>query len=134
MFQLVFLWQTILVALLVPFLMASSAVAQSGNAVLRLKAEPHLFIDEYLIAETPFLLRTVNNPVKLDNPNITGGKSGDENFQPYLTVLPDPETQRFGMWYNTPVSMTQSHIGYIESADGVRWRPPHRGSSGTLAR
>lgn len=123
--QLVFPWQAILAAILM-FLMASSSVAQSENAILRLKAGPHLFIDDYLIAETSFLIRTVNNPVKLDNPIITGGKSGHENFQPYLTVLRDPETRRFRMWYNTPVSMTQSHIGYIESADGVNWIPPHR--------
>src|SRR5262245_22544264 len=116
MFELVFNWPT-LVAILLLFSIGDSALAQSRNPVLRLKVGPHLFIDDYLISETSFLIRTVNNPVKLSNPIITGGKFGDENFQPYLTVLRNPETKRFRMWYNTPVSMTQSHIGYIESED-----------------
>jgi hypothetical protein len=30
------------------------------------------------------------------------------------------------MWYNSAVSSTRSHIGYLESADGVDWVRPHR--------
>jgi hypothetical protein len=30
------------------------------------------------------------------------------------------------MWYNTGVEISQSHIGYIESEDGIKWLQPHR--------
>jgi len=87
---------------------------------------PHLFIDDYLIANQSFLTRTVNNPEKLPNPVVTGGKKGDNNFQPYLSVIQDPKSGRFRMWYNTPENVSQSHIGYIESEDGIHWIRPHR--------
>ena len=126
MHQLVRPWWTGLAAIIMLLLIAGSTMPQSGNTLLRLKAGPHLFIDDYLIAENSFLTRVVNNPRKLGAPVITGGKSGDDNFQPYLTVLRDPETRLFRMWYNTPGSMSQSHIGYIESEDGIHWIRPHR--------
>jgi hypothetical protein len=99
---------------------------QGGDEVIGLKPGPHLFIDDYLIAEQSFLSRTVNNPEKLPEPIITGKKGGDDNFQPYMTILRDEETKRFRMWYNTPETASQSHIGYIESEDGINWIRPHR--------
>jgi len=97
-----------------------------GEKVIELKPGPHLFIDDYLIAEQSFLSRTVNNPEKLPDPIISGKKGGDDNFQPYMTILHDQETKRFRMWYNTPETARQSHIGYIESEDGINWIRPHR--------
>jgi len=93
---------------------------------LRLDPGPHLFIDDYLIAEQSFLSRTVNQPKKMQEPVVTGGKDGDQNFQPYLSVIRDEVTGRFRMWYNTPVTRSQTHIGYIESKDGINWLRPHR--------
>ena len=94
--------------------------------VIKLEKGPHLFVDDFLIAKQSFLNRTVNNPEKYPEPVVTGGKDGDQNFQPYLTVLRDENTGRFRMWYNTPEHRSQSHIGYIESEDGIRWIRPHR--------
>ena len=94
--------------------------------IIELKSGPHLFIDDYLVAEKTFLSRTVNNPQKLPEPVISGAKGGDNNFQPYLSVLRDTQTGRLRMWYNTPEHKSQSHIGYIESEDGIRWIRPHR--------
>ena len=93
---------------------------------LRLDPGPHLFIDNYLIADQNFLSRTVNQPTKLPDPVVTGGEDGDQNFQPYMSVIRDEETGLFRMWYNTPVNKSQSHIGYIESEDGIHWKRPHR--------
>jgi len=93
---------------------------------LELGPGPHLFIDEYLIAEQSFLSRTVNNPPRLAQPVVTGGKDGDENFQPFMSVLRDPDTGRFRIWYNTAENVTQSHVGYMESEDGINWIRPHR--------
>jgi hypothetical protein len=93
---------------------------------LRLNPGPHFFIDNHLIADQNFLSRTVNQPVKLADPVVTGGKEGDQNFQPYLSVIRDEDTGIFRMWYNTPENKSQSHIGYIESEDGIHWKRPHR--------
>jgi len=92
---------------------------------IRLTSGPQLFIDDYLIAEETFLTRTVNNPEKLAEPVITG-EGGDDNFQPYFTVIRDPESGRYRMWYNTFEHKSQSHIGYIESEDAMQWIRPHR--------
>jgi hypothetical protein len=99
---------------------------QGGQAPIQLSPGPHLFIDDYLIGEQSFLSRTVNQPEKLPVPVVTGGRDGDENFQPYLSVIRDPQTGRFRMWYDIPENVHQSHIGYLESEDGVHWIRPHR--------
>jgi hypothetical protein len=93
---------------------------------IRLGPGPHLFIDNYLIADQIFLSRTVNQPLKLPDPVVTGGEDGDQNFQPWMSVIRDEDSGRFRMWYNTPENIRQSHIGYIESEDGIHWIRPHR--------
>ena len=56
---------------------------------------PHLFIDDYLIAAQSTLKRSVHHPKRLPQPVVTGKE--DKNFQPYVTVLRDPNTGRFRM-------------------------------------
>jgi hypothetical protein len=102
------------------------AASQEIEQPLHLRPGPQLFIDDYLIAQSSFLTRVVNNPQRLAKPVITGGRAGDDNFQPYFTVLRDPQSKRFRMWYNTGVGISQSHLGYLESEDGVNWQRPHR--------
>ncbi len=103
-----------------------NSFAQFEKNPIELKPGPQLFIDDYLIAAQSFLSRTVNHPDKLPEPVVTGGKDGDQCFQPYVSVLRDPDTQRFRIWYGTPESASQSHIGYMESDDGIHWIRPHR--------
>jgi hypothetical protein len=99
---------------------------------LQLNNGPHLFIDDFLIADQYMLTRTVNNPEKKPEPIIFGGEDKDQNFQPYMTVLRDPDTGKYRIWYNTPENFNnpdiihQSHIGYMESDDGINWIRPHR--------
>lgn len=100
--------------------------SQIEKRPIELKPGPHLFIDDYLIGTQSFLSRTVNNPEKLPEPVVTGGKDGDQCFQPYMSVLRDPDTRRFRIWYGTPETASQSHIGYMESEDGIHWIRPHR--------
>jgi hypothetical protein len=107
---------------LLPVALGTAAAASP----ITLGPGPHLFIDDHLIAEHSFLTRTVNHPAKLPDPVITGRRGGDDNFQPYLSVLRDPDTGRFRVWYGTPESFDQSHIGYMESEDGIHWIRPHR--------
>ncbi len=88
---------------------------------------PQLFLDDYLIAEHSFLTRTVNNPQKLQKPVLVGGEKNDQVSQPYLTVLRDPQTGRFRMWYNSLTTPREfyTYVAYIESEDGINWiRPP----------
>ena len=63
----------------------------------------------------------------IPNPLVTGKEDGC--FQPYLTVLRDPQTGRFRLWYGVHTAdfnPSRSHLGYMESADGIRWIRPHR--------
>ena len=62
------------------------------NKPIVLKNGPHLFIDNYLIADQQLLNRTINNPAKKAEPIILGGGNRDQNFQPYMSVLRDPDT------------------------------------------
>jgi hypothetical protein len=102
------------------------------NQTIELKTGPQLFIDDYLIADQQMLSRTVNNPQKNPQPVIWGGRDKDQNFQPYMSVLQDPQTGKFRIWYNTPENFNnpdiihQSHLGYMESDDGISWQRPFR--------
>lgn len=93
---------------------------------LSLGPGPHLFLDDHLIAEQSFVTRVVNRPDKHPDPVITGRAGGDDNFQPYIAVLRDQGSGRFRAWFNTPETFEQSHIGYLESADGIHWDRPRR--------
>lgn len=85
---------------------------------------PHLLLDDFIIAEHTGLRREVGTPTRLPGPVVTGPE--DKCFQPYMTVLRDPETRRFRIWYGVPEHATQSHIAYMESDDGIAWERPHR--------
>jgi hypothetical protein len=91
---------------------------------------PHLFIGDYLIESSQGVARQVVQPRRdpnIPNPLVTG--LDDRNFQPYLTVLHDPDRQpnNFRIWYGARTDnydMGGSHIGYLESVDGVNWIRP----------
>jgi len=94
-----------------------------------LRPGPHLLIDDFLIESSTHLTRRVNRPGRdptIPNPLVTGKEDGC--FQPYLTVLRDPETGRFRIWYGhrtEDFNPGASHLGYLESEDGIHWlRPP----------
>jgi hypothetical protein len=104
--------------------------AATGLGPIRLRCGPHLFVDDFLIASSANVTRRVNRPErdpKIPNPIITGKE--DRNFQPFLTVLRDPQTRRFRVWYGASKEskdMSSSHIGYMESEDGIHWIRPMR--------
>ena len=72
----------------------------------------------------------VNRPERdpaIPNPIVTGKEDGC--FQPYMTIIRDPETKRFRIWYGHRVedfNAGRSHIGYMESEDGIHWERPPR--------
>ena len=60
---------------------------------------PHLFIDDYLIADSKNTQRTVNVPQRnpdIPNPIVTGKEDGC--FQPYMTILQDPVYGSLRIW------------------------------------
>jgi hypothetical protein len=101
-----------------------------ANEPMPIRPGPHLFIGDYLMESSENITRQVNQPQRdsnIANPIVTGLE--DKNFQPYLSVVRDSnhEPDRFGIWYNAHTadfSMVRSHIGYMESTDGVNWIRP----------
>jgi hypothetical protein len=84
---------------------------------LEIGVGPQLFLDDYLIDRTEGLTRRVEPPRRLEKPVLDSKTFG--TTQPYLTVLQDPDTKRFRIWYNHGPA-----IWHAESDDGVRWEKP----------
>lgn len=101
-----------------------------AGAAIALSTGPHLFLDESLIEFSSNITRRVIQPSRdpaIPNPLVTGKEDGC--FQPYLTVLREPQSGRFRLWYGVHTAdfnTGQSHLGYLESADGIQWIRPHR--------
>ena len=95
-----------------------SVHTQPAERPVLVNDEPQLFLDDYLIAHSSNLVKTTHTPERaLDYP-ILGWQQGTS--QPYVTVLRDPETKLFRMWYNRDAGQ----IAYAESDDGINWRTP----------
>jgi hypothetical protein len=101
--------------------------AQNGKKTTKphsLHKGPHLFLDDFLIEKAIGLTRTIHSPKReRPEPVVTGPK--DKNFQPYMTILQDEKTKRLRIWYNL-AEKGKSHLGYMESKDGIHWQRPHR--------
>jgi hypothetical protein len=101
------------------------AGAASASTPIRLSAGPQLFVDDYLIADQKNLGRVINAPpVRLDHPIVTSTEDGA--YQPYISVVRDPQSKRFRLWYGVPAKPGGSHIAYLESENGIDWIRPHR--------
>ncbi|GEM_PF-948799 len=97
---------------------------------VRLPRGPHLFMDDFLIADMDNVTREVNRPCRdaaTPNPIVTGKEDGC--FQPYMTVHRDEQTGRFRLWYGhrrEDMDTGNQRVGYMESADGIHWERPAR--------
>ena len=99
--------------------------AATTNEARRLAAGEHLFIDDDLIADQTNVTRVIEPPpTRLPHPIVEAER--DKCFQPYVSVIRDPQTHRFRMWYNSAVDSSRSHIACMESEDGVNFIRPHR--------
>jgi len=121
------------------FVTASVAHGQTSpateGAAYRLRPGPQLFIDDFLIARAEGVARRVVEPKRfLEGPVITGA-GGHLNWQPWLTVIHDPSRpaeSRFRVWFDADVlpdpteGKFKSRLGYLESADGLKWPGPPR--------
>jgi len=126
--------KTMLSAEKVPLTNSKAIIYSPGGSArrdtpIRLKPGPHLFLDEYLIESSENVSRVVNVPQRdagVPNPIVTGKEDGC--FQPYMTIIRDPESGRFRLWYGHRTEDSdagRSHVAYMESEDGIHWvRPP----------
>lgn len=103
---------------------AGHARASEKGEVRRLTPGVYLLLDDDLIAQQKNVERTIHPPRRAPRPMVTGRE--DKCFQPYVSVLRDPQSRRFRMWYNSAPTPEESHIGYLESENGVDWIRPHR--------
>ncbi len=118
--------------------MASPLSANGGSLpwqAIELENGRHVFVDDYLVASAQNLRSTLHHPRKSDKPILYQVGSGDDNYQPYATVLYDEERRRFRMWYNTRKSLLtdtlslqqgQTYVSYLESEDGIQWERPYK--------
>ena len=113
-----------LLSLVLAILCGRANTKADEPAPLPLRSGPHLLIDDHLIGEQSFLLRTVNNPKKRPKPVIPGGETYRIS-QPYVSVVRDAQKGIFRMWYEVPApDRDKSHVAYTESRDGITWPPP----------
>ncbi len=104
-----------------PSVLNKSVVVRRSIEPVDLRTGPQLFIDDYLIDSSSGLKKVTQHPRRsLDGP-ILGWK--EHTTQPYVTVLRDPKSGKFRMWYNRD-SGKDTAIAYAESDDGVRWTLP----------
>jgi hypothetical protein len=108
---------------------ATTRPAGSAAEPIELQRGPHLFIDDFLIAESKNVRRVVSPPQRepgIPNPIISGKQDGC--FQPYLSVVRDVATKKFRVWFGARThdfNPSRSLLGHMESDDGVRWRGMH---------
>lgn len=103
--------------------------APPAKEPIRLRPGPQLFLDEFLIGKSDNVKRRVNCPArdtKIANPIVTG--KADLNFQPYMSVIRDPDTKRYRIWYAARNDRHEgsSHLATMESKDGIHWQGPPR--------
>jgi hypothetical protein len=86
-----------------------------------LRIGPQLLIDDSLVEESRGVVKTTHPPRRYENNPILGMEQ--HTTQPYVTVLRDPESGRFRMWYNADAGKDCA-IAYAESMDGIHWETP----------
>ncbi|MFV1967385.1 MAG: PA14 domain-containing protein [Pirellulaceae bacterium] len=117
-----------------------SIIYQSGEGIpgqapekdfpVQAQPGPHLLLDDYLIAESSGIERVVLQPPRdpaIPNPIVTGPEDGC--FQPFFTVLRDPKTGRWRIWYGASRddrNTSRSHLATMESDDGIHFIRPRR--------
>ncbi len=107
--------------------MAAEPEWQGEPCFVNLNPGPHLFVDDFLIANSINLTRTTHQPEKL--PEAVISNAGGDSPVLYMKVDRDPETGFFRAWYNSigvsgpgPSHRYEISHRYTESQDGIHWR------------
>ena len=98
-----------------------------GSEAAQLSDQSQLFVDDALVASRRGVVRRCHPCRKLPQPVLEPerpweSKGIDERVYVYGTVLHDPESGGFRMWYNRHAIML-----YATSKDGVHWERPALG-------
>ncbi len=103
-----------------------AAASNRARAPIRLSGGPHLFIDDFLIAQSNGLVRTAHQPEKVPQPVLRKAESWHQQTGA-LKVLYDPDMNRYRMWYQVKNPGATPYLCYAhaESRDGVKWDRPH---------
>ncbi len=84
---------------------------------LELDPGPQLFLDDHLVDRLDGLERRAEPPERLEQPVLDSTTFGCT--QPYVSVIRDPQTGRFRLWYNHGPA-----VWHAESPDGLHWENP----------
>ena len=97
---------------------------------VRLTSGPHLFMDDFLVAESVDLTRTTHQPEGMPEPVLP--KCGTDHPVFYMKADHVPKTGLFRMWYNSvqvsgppPSHHYATSYRYTESEDGINWGERH---------
>jgi hypothetical protein len=110
----------VLLLLLAGAIASAASVVSAAIQPVDVRNGPHLFVDDYLIVESSGVRKVTQHPTRLPEP-VLGWQQ--HTTQPYVTVLRDPQTRKFRMWYNAHGGKDAT-IAYAESDDGVKWTTP----------
>ncbi len=91
---------------------------------------PHLFVDDYLIAASDNVTRSVQQPQRERTAPVIMSKLGRQTGQPFMSVIRGANG-RFRIWYNAWRTAEEEADDYwgpglatMESNDGIRWKAP----------
>jgi len=101
----------------------TTKIAKARPAVepVDLRSGPQLFMDDHLIAKSDGVDKVTQHPQRFLGRPVLGWEQ--HTTQPYVTVLRDPQSGKFRMWYNHGAGKDCA-IAYAESDDGVQWTAP----------
>lgn len=109
------------------WLLLSPSMGQAADAkAIQIGSERQLFFDDRLVEESRGLQRTWHQPVKEPTPVLKKTQQW-EGMGPYVygTVLRDPASGHFKIWYNCYVGGHPDYFTcYATSKDGLHWDRP----------
>ena len=108
-------------------LLGAPSVGGEPAAAVDARSGPHLFVDDFLIEQAAGVTKVTQPPKRHRDGPVIGWEQ--HTTQPYVTVLQDPETGKFRMWYNAHAGQDAT-IAYAESDDGENWTTPSLGIVG----
>lgn len=117
-------------------LLASTLIASADMPIEVQAGQPQLFVDDALIESYAGVRRTLHPARKLDRPVVEPDKPWEgKRVNLFGTVLYDPESKLFRMWYNGALHKSaypemkalRDPVCYATSKDGIHWDKPALG-------
>src|SRR5438552_2297850 len=104
---------------------AAEAKKDAGGAAIDVADRACFFLDDRFIAEMDGLKRTWHQGKPRTEIALTEREPWEQNLHLYGSVLYDPETKLYKMWYQG--NPDRGAIYYAESKDGKAWEKPKLG-------